>query len=888
MCTHAALSERTLLTVLACIGAVAVYAVAVRAKAATATLIWIQAALAAAVGAAVLFVFSESGAVEAHAVPYRHLFAVLAPAILIALAFAPPLAALILRPTARGEKRWRIDGISAETRSFFQKQFRNTELFEDRDYPPPPEGSHVCFALIRGVIYRIVPVLLPPALLALVAPADWLIELAAYGFVASLFLTTWGTMSQRWAQMNRHVDRWFLSGTALFISIFVIVIGALRVAGVDYVTTIIDPAPFGVLFAIVAMSYVLSWLFEYWVNRMVAGELIAVLGGDSRFTSTPYTIDFDPVLPVQRKGRELAYHGLGRFLVLGTLSAGHRSAGQARAADTAFNSHDLLELFRKLAGNGHDSKVGEVVRYTNLYFYAMNAILLAVFLGFGVTYWCMAHETDKLEAVVSVPTAQHADALKDLTQTLIAKDGENRPAVVVIGSGGGTRAALYTSHVLQGLHQLGAARDIVLMSGVSGGGVALAYFAAHYGELTAADGEPKSWTAFREAAAKNLIGDVLEGASELRIFGRTPLSMLLAESMERNMLSGAGRTMALPDSPPLILNTAITGHPADDSEVLMRTLASPRNCRETEQPYNMMSGGRLVFTNVMHTGAFPAPRVDPAATPNAMVSATQQPPIPNTRLPYWVVKDPGVSLARAATLNANFPPVFPNARVVIDDYQAKGCPRRSYFVTDGGAQENLGLVSALYAVQSALLELKRQCNPKCALRPLDFVLAEASGAGYDYAPDRGISAAFGAAKDRLTGGLTNALIDETRALYASLGANPADIRFHYLPLPLAFRARGGFGTHWMHADRFELRDPRAREVARGLLSSAKIDREELAKVWLALHRRDHHLCSAPLEDGSITTDKVRRWICGVPSGVNAGAHDLHIDAWKRLVETLGR
>jgi hypothetical protein len=290
----------------------------------------------------------------------------------------------------------------------------------------------------------------------------------------------------------------------------------------------------------------------------------------------------------------------------------------------------------------------------------------------------------------------------------------------------------------------------------------------------------------------------------------------------------------------------------------------------------------------MHTEAFPGPRLDPAASPDAIASATRQPPIANTRLPYWVVKDPGVSLAHAAALNANFPPVFPNARVVIENYPAQGCTRRSYFVTDGGAQENLGLVSALYAVQSALRELSRQCSPKCALRPLDFVLAEASGAGYDYAPDRGISAAFGAAKDRLTGGLTNALIDETRALYASLGAHGQDIRFHYLPLPLAFRARGGFGTHWMHADRFELRDPRAREVARGVLSSATIDREELTKVWLALHSRDRHLCSAPLDDGSITTDKVRRWICGVPSGVNAGAHDLHIDAWKRLVETLGR
>jgi hypothetical protein len=45
---------------------------------------------------------------------------------------------------------------------------------------------------------------------------------------------------------------------------------------------------------------------------------------------------------------------------------------------------------------------------------------------------------------------------------LFAPADGNRPAIVVIGSGGGTRAALYTSHVLQGLHGIGAGEDIVL------------------------------------------------------------------------------------------------------------------------------------------------------------------------------------------------------------------------------------------------------------------------------------------------------------------------------------------------------------------------------------------------------------------------------------------
>ena len=68
----------------------------------------------------------------------------------------------------------------------------------------------------------------------------------------------------------------------------------------------------------------------------------------------------------------------------------------------------------------------------------------------------------------------------------------------------------------------------------------------------------------------------------------------------------------------------------------------------------MMNGGRLVFTNLKNRAAFPS------------IEA----PIPNTRLPYWLVDDLDVPLARAAALNANFPPIFPNARA------RSGWPRR--------------------------------------------------------------------------------------------------------------------------------------------------------------------------------------------------------------------
>jgi hypothetical protein len=69
-------------------------------------------------------------------------------------------------------------------------------------------------------------------------------------------------------------------------------------------------------------------------------------------------------------------------------------------------------------------------------------------------------------------------------------------------------------------------------------------------------------------------------------------------------------------------------------------------CGEAERPFKLMSGGRFIFTNLRDTDAFPKRRS----------------PIPDVRLPYEIVQGPKVSLAKAAALNANFPPVFPKCK----------------------------------------------------------------------------------------------------------------------------------------------------------------------------------------------------------------------------------
>jgi hypothetical protein len=66
-------------------------------------------------------------------------------------------------------------------------------------------------------------------------------------------------------------------------------------------------------------------------------------------------------------------------------------------------------------------------------------------------------------------------------------------------------------------------------------------------------------------------------------------------------------------------------------------------------------------------------------------------------------------------------------------------------VTDGGAEENLGLISALYALESGLAKLLNGVR----LRPIHVVIPEASGVSYDYSQALRGLALFGGSSARL-------------------------------------------------------------------------------------------------------------------------------------------
>jgi hypothetical protein len=368
------------------------------------------------------------------------------------------------------------------------------------------------------------------------------------------------------------------------------------------------------------------------------------------------------------------------------------------------------------------------------------------------------------------------------------------------------------------------------------------------------------------------IQDVLDGVTEWRVFSQTALSALLAESFKRRLFGD--RTLgSIGGAPALILNSAIVSHPADDSDLLRRTLdkapgrtVDNPDCGEEERSYKLLSGSRLIFTDIRHTQMFPK---GPAR-------------IADVRLLYQIAQDANIPLATAAALNANFPPVFPSARVRVEDGSGGPCRFKDYYVTDGGAVENLGLVSALYALRSAI----EQLPPGSEVRPIHIVLAEASAVSYDYGQDRGLAAIEGS-RERLAGGLTGTLIAELERQLAARDTTSPRVEFHYLGLPLAFRARGGFGTHWMYAKAYHLNDPRPRSIpwlnflpgAQGDRKAA-VDQPALRELWLALHNPDVPFCDP--QKFSAESDKVWKWICGSPDS-DRDNRDLHMEEWQRLV-----
>jgi hypothetical protein len=716
-----------------------------------------------------------------------------------------------------------------------------------------------------------------------------------------------------------YVERWFLVGTPLVMSMAVIALAILRLLDVQYVSTVLDATPVGVLFIFIVMMYVAFWFFEYWANRWVAEELLEVLGADKAACPGYVHCDYSPgeIGPgetppwASTSGRVIAMHGTGRFVAQGWFERAHPALGE-RAREHAFTTYGLVELFDVLGARQAqgDDFSHDIRRRVHLYFTLINFLLIASAVGLFLWHlnWSRPLAVEPMvnasaikpelvsDAQLRAQARQTGDAL---AARLLAQAGAQRPSLVVAASGGGTRAAVYTAVALEGMGQIGRARDVVLLSGVSGGGVSAAVFASRFAALRNANPRDESaehrgpWMNYVDTVSQPLIQDVLEGAGELRIAGSASLGVLLQESLERRAFAHDMTdidTFAKLRDPALILNSAISGHPYGDSELLEGRIAPPgESCVSQSRPYANLSGGRLIFTNLDNLSGFPEPSTD----------------APDLWLPYRIVNDGSVTLAAASALTANFPPVFSNARVRLVTRANVKCDAQSYFVTDGGATENLGLVSALFALRGTLSQLP----PGAALGDIHVLALEASAIDYDYRDDRGVGAATGGSKERINAGLTQSLLKEVGALVAAHGAA---LRVHYLPLPVAFRSRGGFGTHWMFARNVRVTNPLLtsapdwKQFLLGLAGDERaqdhvdLNRNEVLLIWRALFDPREPMCKraeAVIRDPRTAppgwtpeVQQVSRWICGHDDRRTRPPlkPDYQVEAWDGVVRELGR
>lgn len=834
---------------------------------------WRLLSQAAAIGALVAMTFLvpvDGTKSEAAQVPYPHVFGVIAIGLAVIACAATWLVDIPFRSVSRKERV-----LAAWT-------LRSTELFPASRADPPLSVRRITGGFVTGLLAKPLQFLLLPAFAVLLAPAEYMWHFFAAGISAATLLITAGTLTARWDRMTQYLRRYFLLGTPFAVSATVIVLSALRIGGVQYVTTLLDVAPFGILFLWMVMAYALCWWFEYHVNSVLAARLLGLFGASDGWDHVLIRYRIRPSAPRQSKvdktHRYLTGHGMGELIVVGTVE----ERGKTDKLP-AFHSYTFLELFDALLGRDHPNELHEITRRVQLYFALVN-VLIAIGLGVLAWHWGRGDRLNTVEPMVTAARqpAGPVDAPADLAK-LLGQDAGNprKSAIVVAASGGGTRAALYTAMTLRGLHNVGLDERIVLLSGVSGGAVASAYFYGHRDSLVRegqpllcaeGDEKPKSaWECYFDRMTMPFIDDVLRGAAEWRIQSEQPLGVLLAESFERRLFNEERMGIAKRSDVGLILNTAVSGHPVEDAPALVGTFASPPPGRSAEcaRPISGLGGGRLAFSNLAQVDAF----------------SKNDPDVPGIGMPFLVLRDEKVLLAKAAALSANFPPVFPNARVDVTGFASreKPCDLRTYFVTDGGAVENLSLVSALLAIDSALRTLPRDAK----LRDIDIVLAEASAFDFDYSQDRGVGAATGQAKERLTGRLTLELLERLR--------ERVTIKVHDLSLPRVFRSRGGFGTHWQWPGSVRLENPLITPVPsdwqRLVAQFTRLDRhwvtinrDQLFTLWQALYDKDGTFCTQSWDDNASGDLKaVSSWICGrARHGSGDVRPDPHIDRWNML------
>ncbi|MFQ5525245.1 MAG: hypothetical protein ACE5GX_03205 [Thermoanaerobaculia bacterium] len=740
----------------------------------------------------------------------------------------------------------------AEFRKAFAPHLQDTQLYFK---PADPEDRPL--RIIRSIFLVLLKsplsLILFPAFAMLVARPGALKVVFFSVLAATWALLTAVHYNDRLRTFQILLRQTFLYGWSGVVSFLVIVLAAARIAKVSYVTTVLDQASWTVILGLVLQLYLIFWLYDYWRQRALAEVLLGLL---HKGEEHPHQVRYGKDDEEHNAGR-LQIHGAGRFVAI------RRPKKNNSKHKWEFESYQPLEVFQKLhrqldrrerrawakktqaekdqAADGEAAVVAErldaleekVPIYT-----ALPAVVLAavVVVGF-VTVFKLDQATGypappettesflvELFRGAADPAESSAAELTESSFDLIGQlEGtpKGQPYYAVAGSGGGTRAALWTYEVLRELSRRGAAGRVALLSSVSGGSAGVAYFAGHHEKLVG--GTDGDWEAFRAAMAERYIHQVLAGVGEWRLARGTRLGQLLTDGFERKFFPestgpGSCKTLGCVEKLGVVFNTSVTGsfEPEDArSKECYGTLEKERECGTLRR-----AGTRLVLTNLA------------SLTEESMRHSGGSKGWP-LDFGYVVLKNDDVRLTTAAALSANFPPIFSNALV----RKGSGEKASRYWVTDGGAVENRGLISLLLALRSEIeakssamaaaaknksanqsegeagqvtepgsyAGTKASTQPKSLELPqLAILVAEASGlSSPGYKEDRGLGA-LGPAKVNIASRLIAELAEEVDADYRKLSGGPG-VEIVYLPMPTALRA--AFGTHWQMPNKIALTDP---------------------------------------------------------------------------------
>jgi hypothetical protein len=406
---------------------------------------------------------------------------------------------------------------------------------------------------------------------------------------------------------------------------------------------------------------------------------------------------------------------------------------------------------------------------------------------------CSRAGCDWPAAFIAVSTATTAENSGGLSaHELIFGNAEHprRRAILLAASGGGTRAAIYSAAILQGLHQIGAINDLVIGSGVSGGSAGLAYFAMHQEDLRSTGGK-HSWQRFADTMSHPYIADVILHAFEWRVYADQRVGELLAEAFADAFPDDsetAVPTVGDIHTLGLIFNTTLTGEAFVEGHCDGK-VASGSGSQLWSSPLAENAGRIVMITNLNLPGRTSG--LSCSETSNSIFGR--------------VIDGTGISIAKAAAASANFPPVFPDVMIDLGG-------STQVFVTDGGAVENRGIISLLEVLENALREeSERRGRQEASAEPLPeihVIVADASLLERDYESQYGVGAVL-AGSDMLGQELMAARWREIQAEYENLGGSKSKVTLHRLQMPLVFRSRGGIGTHGMMPKWVTFRDPRA-------------------------------------------------------------------------------